>query len=169
MLTLPLKQNTIPTFMPSLEFSSKEKKVLKGMLYLFLVDFIVFVFILRMIVMPTQAVSAEEILPAPTIMNELTEAGMEPKMAALVKRPSFSGSGSVLSVGADTMEVFEYEDSDLIQKEAVSFVRRNSAIKTNPWRDLMHVYIKDKSVIYYMGNNQSVLDKLNEMAGTPIQ
>ena len=68
--------------------------------------------------------------------------------------------------GAD-LQVFEYENSEAMEKEASQVAPDGGSIGTSmvTWIDAPHFYKAGRIIVLYLGNDKAVLDLLNKVVG----
>ncbi len=96
-------------------------------------------------------------LPTTELVNEFTRAGFNPVVLGDVHRPFFSVSGKLVTLGQDNFQVFEYPSIEMASSEIAAFMQ-DVDTPTGRWKNnALHLYRKNSTVVYYMGNKPSVL------------
>ncbi len=102
--------------------------------------------------------------------DALRLAGQAVEIAGSVDQPFFSVLGQVIVVNGEDVQVFEYADSAAAETEAAQISPDASAVGTSmmSWVATPHFYTKDRLIILYVGENDSVTSALVEVLGEPI-
>lgn len=97
------------------------------------------------------------------LLDELRSRGDEPVVISSVNRRLFSVSGYIVSIGKDTIQVYEYSDpiQKSLDKNRISRQYSAGATRWSMWRDKVHVYESPDLIVFYMGNDQMVLSDLD--------
>ncbi len=86
-----------------------------------------------------------------------------------ITNPEFSVPGAIITLGSDTISVFEYDSEQKASQEASALaVNYNKNIAQNTWAEQTHLYTKGNLIIYYFGMKQSVTTALNTFAGDSL-
>jgi len=94
--------------------------------------------------------------------KDLTTAGLSPIIIKTIARKSLAGQGVLVGLNGDNMQVFEYPDSQTALEKGNAFAKKflmNNSL--NRWKDVMHVYVRNNIIVFYMGNNKSILNTLS--------
>lgn len=97
-------------------------------------------------------------------MSELKSGGLKPiPNQEMVKRSPFSVGGTLIGLGGDNIQIFEYSDHGTALKEAAIFTEKyTKSTAKNQWKNRMHLYVRGNIIIFYMGANDSILTTLNK-------
>jgi len=86
-----------------------------------------------------------------------------------VHKAKLSMEGTLITLGNDSISVFEYPNADEASAEASVLVKKyNSTLSKNTWAEQIHLYTKGTLVIYYLGTKQPVADALSAFAGDSL-
>jgi hypothetical protein len=87
-----------------------------------------------------------------------------------IDQPFFSVSGQIILVNGEDVQVFEYPDAAASAAEAAQISPDASSVGTSmmTWVATPHFYALDRVIVLYVGDNQAVLDALNELLGRPV-
>jgi len=158
-------------------FSKKRKLVIQAISCVFLLEIIWFLFLIKYMVFSdtNQYVSAATALAATThtdlklglateqFVNELKGVGLKPILDQKIQRMPFSVKGSLISLNRDNIQVFEYSDHGTASKEGAIFSQKYTKDSTkNKWNNIIHLYVRDKIVIFYMGKDINILKILSK-------
>jgi hypothetical protein len=96
-------------------------------------------------------------------IDDLENAGFKPIINQNIKRIPFSVKGALISLNGDNLEVFEYPDHNTALNYGTMFVQKyKRGITLNRWKNIIHLYIRDKIIIFYMGTEKNVLTALDK-------
>ncbi len=164
-IELPRFKTWIRVWLKRLAISDREKMILKIMFTVLIVNFAAFLIFLKVLISPT-TFKAEAYVPpvAPQIIADINASILDPKVLDTVKRPSFSVAGNMVMLHGDNVTVFEYKDSAAALSEGNMFAEKNKRVlnSTDPWSDQIHLYLKDASLIFYMGHQKDILDSFSK-------
>lgn len=148
--------------------SKRDKIIIKIILFFLLLELIGCLFVFRKLIfvdVRSHALLMENHKrPGPEtekFMNELKSNGLKPALSQKIKRAPFSGEGVLIAAKGDSMEVFEYSDhqSAVIEEEKIAEKYQTSKVR-NIWKDRIHLYIKDRILVFYMGTEEDILNSL---------
>ena len=92
-----------------------------------------------------------------------------PKIVQKIRRGAFTVTGVMVTLNNDNIQVFEYKDSNLAMNDVHNFFDRIAVSKRSlAWKNNMHVYLKDKLVVLYLGQNTTMIDLLNQNVGLTL-
>ncbi len=83
---------------------------------------------------------------------------------ASVKRLPLSVQGRMISIDGDNIQVFEYDNAEVAQKEAYALVSQyeNADKNSASSEKNEHIYLKDKLVIFYLGSDESIMNLISK-------
>jgi hypothetical protein len=89
------------------------------------------------------------------------------KAEGAVEQPFFSARGKVISVYDDLVQVFEYRNAAMAEKDAAAVSADGRTVgKTKPhWIGPPHFFKKDRLIVLYLGDNQKLLKALQARLG----
>lgn len=92
-------------------------------------------------------------------------AAVGPKAGA--NQTFFSGTGYLINVNGQDVQVFEYPDAAAAKKDADKVSSDGSTIGTSmvTWVDTPHFYKKGRLIVLYVGNDAKTLGILNKVLG----
>lgn len=92
------------------------------------------------------------------------------EFAGSVDQPFFSVPGHIIVVNGEDVQVFEYPDSAAVEAEAAQISPDASSVGTSmmSWVATPHFYTKDRLIVLYVGENESVTSALIDVLGEPI-
>jgi hypothetical protein len=84
-----------------------------------------------------------------------------------VDQPFFSVKGTMIKVGGEDVQVFEYSNAAAVDAQAALVSRDGSAVgKTKlHWIGPPHFYKKEKLLVLYLGDDNKVLKALDAVLG----
>jgi hypothetical protein len=87
-----------------------------------------------------------------------------------VDQPFFSVPGQIIVINGKEVQVFEYPDSTAAEAETAQISPDASSVGTSmiSWVATLHFYSKDRLIVLYVGENESVTSALNDALGEPI-
>jgi hypothetical protein len=87
-----------------------------------------------------------------------------------VDQPFFSVEGQVIVVSGEDVQVFEYPDPAAAAAAAAQISPDASSVGTSmmSWVATPHFYALDRVIVLYVGDDQAVVDVLNEVLGQPV-
>ena len=102
--------------------------------------------------------------------DALQLAGQTVEIAGPVDQPFFSVPGQIIVVNGEDVQVFEYPDSAAAEAEASRISPDASSVGTSmmSWVATPHFYALDRVIVLYVGDDQAVVNVLNEVLGQPI-
>ena len=105
----------------------------------------------------------------PSLIDALRASGLNVNPVAKVQQPVFSGSGETVQVNNETIQVYEYPDGKAAQDDAAK-VQPNGTVPgvSVNWPGSPHYYRKERIVVIYPGNDQTVLTALEDALGKPF-
>lgn len=102
-------------------------------------------------------------------IQNLKSDNLDLKVVSKVKREQFTVDGRMVTVNADNFQVFEYPNSETATKEASVIAQKYiSSSRSEVWKKNMHVYASDKIVVFYMGNEETIIKSLDKNAGISL-
>lgn len=102
-----------------------------------------------------------------SLILELQHADATIDLVDSVIQDFFTPEGNVISVNGEDIQVFEYDDIEAMELEAKQVAPDGSSVGTSMmmWVGTPHFYKAGKIIILYIGDNQSVLDLLDNTIG----
>ncbi len=169
MRALPLQRHFLmpASFFP---FSKMEKVFTTIMLGAFVGDLILFFYFINLIflsntafITPTPALAMTTSPGLEQLIEGLQKNGISPLLGQEVTRPHISVVGETIMLGGDNIQVFQYEDATTAISEATKLVNRYATgTRSILWKNKIHVYANNSIVIFYLGDNQSILGALDQ-------
>ncbi len=99
-----------------------------------------------------------------SFIKELKTNSLKPVPTTLVNRKHLTVVGTTISLGGDNIQVFEYEDSKTARSEAGVLIKEyeySMKESTLPEKSV-HIYAKDKLLVFYMGSNQAIMESITK-------
>lgn len=105
----------------------------------------------------------------PSLIDALRASGLSVNPVARVQQPVLSGSGETVQVNSETIQVYEYPDGKAAQDDAAK-VQPNGTVPgvSVNWPGPPHFYLKERIIVIYPGNDQTVLTALEGALGKPF-
>lgn len=102
-----------------------------------------------------------------SLLNILQAAGAKVETGDSITQEFFSPEGQTVKVNGADLQVFEYENSEAMEKEASQVAPDGGSIGTSmvTWIDAPHFYKAGRIIVLYLGNDKAVLDLLNKVVG----
>jgi hypothetical protein len=102
-----------------------------------------------------------------SLLNILQAAGAKAETGDSITQEFFSPEGQTVKVNGADLQVFEYENSEAMEKEASQVAPDGGSIGTSmvTWIDAPHFYKAGRIIVLYLGNDKAVLDLLNKVVG----
>ena len=168
--------DSVRHYISSLHLSEKERIILRVIFYIFLVEVFASLLFIKMwffsndtlvyasTVYASSAPSNTE-LPRPTgeFISNLENNNFSPVVIAKITRKPLTAQGYIVGLNKDNMEVFEYSNNNSAMAEAALLAKKYRKPDPNPWAKVIHIYVKDNLVIFYMGNQEEILAALAPM------
>lgn len=164
--------------MSPLDLSPKNRSILMRIIIgIFLLETVVFLFFFKYVIVSNTgsysvAISAladtihadiKPELETEQFIGDLKSVDLGPVMTQKIKRAPFSVIGALISLKGDNIQVFEYPDYETASKEGLMFARGYTNNTKSSFREnTMHLYIKDKIIIFYMGKDKDILTMLRK-------
>lgn len=97
-----------------------------------------------------------------SFIKELRTGTLKAVPAAIVTRAPLTVQGRAIALNGDNLQVFEYNSAKTAKKEADMLAKKyESTLKESVLSEKnVHIYAKDKLLIFYMGNNKSIIDSI---------
>ena len=96
-------------------------------------------------------------------INGLKDNGFKSITSQKIKRTPFSVKGVLIGLNGDNVEVFEYPDHDTALNEGMMLAQKYTKNTVqNQWKNTIHLYIRDKIIIFYMGTEKDILATLEK-------
>lgn len=126
----------------------------------------------------TPVVSEEEQVPQgeeiARTLRDLTQAleerGAEVEREGEVDQPFFSPPGTMLGVGGEDVQVFEYASAAARQEESAAISADGTTIGTNQvhWIGTPRFWASGRLVVLYLGDDETLRELLSAILGPPI-
>ncbi len=102
-----------------------------------------------------------------SLLNTLQAAGATVETGDSITQEFFSPEGQTVKVNGADLQVFEYENSEAMEKEASQVASDGGSIGTSMvnWVDAPHFYKSGRIIVLYIGNNETVLALLEKIMG----
>ena len=99
-----------------------------------------------------------------TLIQKLSEEGINVKIADEVTYPFFSVTGKRILVNNDVLEVFEYSTVLSAAQAATQIVQNGTVVGDTKveWPESPHFYHNGKMIILYLGNDENILKIFTE-------
>ena len=124
-------------------------------------------------VTPVIAATIEHAVPTgpatESFMQSLRIEGLNPIAIKGITRKPFTSKGSLITIGNDNIQVFEYPDNEPAMNDAAILAQKYaSSSRSAAWKNGMHVYVKNSIAVFYMGKNDEILKSLDSNAGVSL-
>lgn len=107
--------------------------------------------------------------PVKNVITALEEQGLVAIPVITIQRKQLTPEGTILSVNGDTIQVFEYTDDSLAQKELEAFTARYASTTSySSWKKQVSLYSNGKTLVYYLGTKKSITEPLEHIFGSSI-
>ena len=107
--------------------------------------------------------------PAKDVVAALKEQGLTATPISTIQRKQLSPEGTILSINSDTIQVFEYTDDSLAQKELEAFAARYASTTSySSWKKQVSLYSNGKTLVYYLGTKKTIIEPLEHIFGSSI-
>jgi hypothetical protein len=102
-----------------------------------------------------------------SLLSFLQAAGATVETGDSITQEFFSPEGQTVKVNGADLQVFEYKNSEAMEKEASQVAPDGGSIGTSmiTWIDAPHFYKAGRIIVLYLGNDKAVLDLLNKVVG----
>jgi len=172
MHTISIQVNNLRRYTSSLNLSEKERVIIHIFLYILLAEFFAMLFIIKMwffssdvndVLMYVSRVEASVKTGMETeqFVLELKNSGMNPQVVQQIKRKPLTVKGALVALNKDNIQVFEYQTNDAAMKETLLLAKKYRGPEPNRWEGVVHIYVKDKLVVFYMGKDENILSWLS--------
>ena len=101
------------------------------------------------------------------LLNALKAAGATVDVGDSIAQDFFSVEGKTVKVNGAELQVFEYENSEAMEKDASNVAPDGGSIGTSMvnWIDTPHFYKAGRIITLYVGSDNAVLDLLDNVLG----
>ena len=101
------------------------------------------------------------------LMAALQAADVPVELGEAIDQPFFTVPGQTLKVNGQDVQVFVYDTAEAMETEAAQISADASTIGTNmpTWVDTPHFYKMGRLLVLYVGQDQTVLEQLNNVFG----
>jgi len=105
----------------------------------------------------------------PSLIDALRAAGLTVNPTGTVSQPFLAGSGTVLNVGGEDVQVYEYASSAAAQGDAAK-IQPDGSVNGSiiSWIAQPHFYNTGKIIVIYPGTNDQILAALEAALGKPF-
>lgn len=112
----------------------------------------------------TQAFAADDVAG---LTEMLKASGAEVTLVGPAPDSFLTGEGTTLQVNGQEVQVFEYEDANQAENDSSQISSDGAQIGDNPvrWAGTPHFYRSGKMIVQYIGDDQSVLQLLDDVLG----
>ncbi len=102
-------------------------------------------------------------------ITSLKERNIAATPVGTTKLIGLSAPGTVVTIGEDSVSVFEYASAEAATREATALASTYTA-KSKPglWDKSVHIYVKDTLVLFYLGTNENTQTALGGLAGDSL-
>jgi hypothetical protein len=102
-----------------------------------------------------------------SLVKALENAGATVESGEPVSQTFFTPEGQTLKVNGADLQVFEYETTDAMQKEAAQVAPDGGSVGTSMmmWMDAPHFYKAGRIIVLYLGSEKAILDLLDKVMG----
>lgn len=102
-----------------------------------------------------------------SLMRSLRAAGLAVKRGGQVSQPFFFVRGSILTVNGEQVQVFEYANIRIAEKDAKKVSATGSGVGTRMpmWIAPPHFYKSGRLIVLYLGENPSLIKALEGALG----
>jgi hypothetical protein len=102
-----------------------------------------------------------------SLVAALQAAGVTVEISDSILQDFFSVEGQTVKLNGTEVQVFEYENAENMEKDAVKVSPDGGSIGTSmvDWIDTPHFYKAGRIIVLYVGSDQAVLDLLNKVLG----
>ena len=180
MTQLPFTYHLRRSFTPGARIGHTERILMRVLFWIVVVDIILaLTLFLKLFVfaptfsLPTMFASipvASAAVSGPATGNfveSLNQYNLRPVIIGEIsRRPRITVPGQLVALGGDNIQVFEYPDHDSAMNEATALAQAYTESSRSPaWKHNIHVFVKDSLLIFYMGNQSSIVAALEQHAG----
>src|SRR5215211_596192 len=115
------------------------------------------------------AASASNTSPEPAAVQDqaslvaaLQAAGATVETGEPISQPFFTAEGNIIKVNGADVQVFEYENTEVMETEASQVAADGGSIGTNmvSWMDTPHFYKTGRIIALYVGGDEATLGLL---------
>src|SRR5512144_1786448 len=102
-----------------------------------------------------------------SLLAALRAAGATADLGDTLEPDFFSVPGQLVKVNQQDLQVFEYENTEAMEKDASQVAADGGSIGTSmvSWIDVPNFYKAGRIIVLYVGSDQTVLDLLNKVIG----
>jgi hypothetical protein len=104
------------------------------------------------------------------LIGELEEEGIAIEQGEKIEQPFFGVEGQILRIEGMDVQFYAYESAEAARKEADAIAPDGSSVGTSmvTWVDTPHFYLEDEVIALYVGDDEKVLEALEEALGQQI-
>ncbi len=101
------------------------------------------------------------------LIEKLRTGGTTVKQGEKISQPFFSVEGQTLNVGGESVQVFQYGNAEIAEKEAKQISPQGTSVGTTmvTWVAPPHFYRNDKLIVLYVGKNSEIIKALENALG----
>lgn len=116
---------------------------------------------------PTGVSQPGSVTDVDSLMETLRVAGASVEPGDEVEQAFFSVTGQLIKVNGADVQVFVYDTAEAMETEASQVAEDGSSIGTNMvmWVDAPHFYKSGRLLALYVGQDQAVMDLLEDVLG----
>lgn len=116
---------------------------------------------------PNASPAALSVTDQGSLLAALRAAGATADLGDTLEPDFFSVPGQLVKVNEQDLQVFEYENTEAMEKDASQVAADGGSIGTSmvSWIDVPHFYKAGRIIVLYVGSDQTVLDLLNKVIG----
>ena len=102
-----------------------------------------------------------------SLLKALQAAGATVEVGDSITQDFFSPEGHTVKVNGADLQVFEYESTEAMKKDASQVAPDGGSIGTSmvTWMDTPHFYKSGRVIILYIGSDKAILDLLEKVIG----
>lgn len=173
MYTMSTQVDNVRRYISSLHLSKKECIILRIILYICLIEFLVVLFFIKIWFFSNDTLVYSSTAYASNVesniklgkqfelfISELNNNGFNTVISQKITRKPLVANGVIVALQKDNIEVFEYPDRNNAMAESALLAKKYRKPAPNPWSQIIHIYVKDNLVIFYMGKREDILSVL---------
>lgn len=118
--------------------------------------------------------AASDELTLATFARRLSDSGASVRVRGEVKQPFFLVDGKVVELEGEAVQVYEYGASeaalavvDSVRPDGSAIASGDSSVWVD-WAATPHFYHRDRLIVVYVGEDDAVLEVLDDALGTPF-
>ena len=96
------------------------------------------------------------------LISEFNKSNLNPVLTQTVIRKHLSGVGHTIILDKNSVQIFQYTDTDTAINEATFLMQRYAdSTRSTRWKKDIHIYANSDTIIFYLGENIRILNSLN--------